>query len=155
MEEAGVPYLVDGSLAVYLHVDHAGRGFANTTRDADVAFHCDGVQRVEDILRRIYLRYEILHGGFSISLEADGPFEGGTIRMFSCVGSAVANSTRFPSGIKVVTARDFIRAKLERASLEDQLYIKNLDGARIVTPEIEESLPETLRAKLAKIRRLP
>jgi len=149
LEEAGIPYLVDGSLAVYLHVEHAGRGFANTTRDANIAFHSDGVA-VPDILQRLGYRSESVDEGFTIHLGSDG-----IIKMFHSVESAVANSTRLPPGICVVPVRDLVRAKLERSWLEDKLYVKNLDQARLVTPEIEESLPEILRARLVEIRALP
>jgi hypothetical protein len=154
LEEARIPYLVDGSLALYLHILHAKRGFANATRHADVVFDALGVAQVPNILERLGYRYEGVHEGFRVELRSDERSDG-IIKMFHCVSSAVANSIRFPSGIKVVPVRAFVEAKLERASLEDKLYVKNLDDARLISAEMEDSFPERLRVKLAEIRRLP
>jgi hypothetical protein len=44
--------------------------------------------------------------------------------------------------------------KLTSFRMKDQLHIKDLDSARLITPEIEAQLPEALRARLAEVRAL-
>jgi hypothetical protein len=42
--------------------------------------------------------------------------------------------------------------KLTSFRLKDQTHLKDMDEARLITPDIEAPLPEALRARLAQIR---
>jgi hypothetical protein len=42
--------------------------------------------------------------------------------------------------------------KLTSFRSKDETHLKDLDEARLITPEIEAGLPELLRARLAQLR---
>ena len=42
--------------------------------------------------------------------------------------------------------------KLTRFRLKDKLHIQDMDGVGLITSEIEQALPETLRQRLAEVR---
>ena len=42
--------------------------------------------------------------------------------------------------------------KLTSFRMKDQLHLKDLDSARLITPEIEAALPDALRGRLAEVR---
>jgi hypothetical protein len=47
---------------------------------------------------------------------------------------------------------DLVRMKLTSFRMKDQLHLKDLDSARLITREIEAGLPEALRGRLAEVR---
>lgn len=154
LEEAGIPYRVEGPLASCLHAIHTGGG-GGATNHADIAYHCNQTPLVAKILKRLDLQYKTVPGGFDIVLEGNASDHGGTIRMFHGDASAVANSTILPCGLKIVPFNDVVRANLEQATPEDTLYVKYFDCSGLITSEVEESLSAPLRAKLEKIRAEP
>ena len=42
--------------------------------------------------------------------------------------------------------------KLTSFRLKDKVHIQDMDGVGLITPEIEASLPEVLRQRLAEVR---
>ena len=62
--------------------------------------------------------------------------------------------TRTEEGILLAPVADLVKMKLTSFRMKDQLHIKDLDSARLITPEIEAQLPEVLRARLAEVRAL-
>lgn len=47
---------------------------------------------------------------------------------------------------------DLIRLKLTSYRLRDQMHVKDLEDAGLITPEIEAALSPTLRERLAQVR---
>jgi hypothetical protein len=60
--------------------------------------------------------------------------------------------TRTEEGILLAPVADLVRMKLTSFRMKDQLHLKDLDSARLITAEIEASLPEALRARLKDVR---
>ncbi len=63
--------------------------------------------------------------------------------------SAPERATR---GYWIAPVADLVRMKLTSFRLKDQVHIQDLDSARLITAEIEASLPEALRARLGEVR---
>ncbi len=42
--------------------------------------------------------------------------------------------------------------KLTSFRLKDKVHVQDLDGVGLITPEIEEELPDLLRQRLAEVR---
>ena len=55
-------------------------------------------------------------------------------------------------GVLLAPVADLVRMKLTSYCLKDRVHIQDLDGVGLITPAIEESLPETLLERLAEIR---
>ena len=47
---------------------------------------------------------------------------------------------------------DLVRMKLTSFRLRDQVHIQDMDSVSLITPEIEDSLPEALRERLERVR---
>jgi hypothetical protein len=60
--------------------------------------------------------------------------------------------TRTEEGILLAPVADLVRMKLTSFRMKDQLHLKDLDSARLITREIEAGLPEALRGRLAEVR---
>jgi hypothetical protein len=55
-------------------------------------------------------------------------------------------------GILLAPVADLVKMKLTSFQMKDQLHLKDLDSARLITPEIELALPLALRGRLAEVR---
>ena len=55
-------------------------------------------------------------------------------------------------GIPIAPIADLVRMKLTSFRLKDKVHIQDLDGVGLITPEIEQSLSEPLRQRLAEVR---
>jgi hypothetical protein len=47
---------------------------------------------------------------------------------------------------------DLLRMKLTSLRLKDKVHIIDMDGVGLITPEIENALPEPLRHRLQQVR---
>ena len=56
------------------------------------------------------------------------------------------------SGVRLIPLADLVRMKLTSFRAKDEAHIKDLDEARLITPEIEASLPLELTRRLAQTR---
>jgi hypothetical protein len=55
-------------------------------------------------------------------------------------------------GILVTSVASMVRMKLISFRLRDKTHIIDMDSVGLITPEIEESLPEALRERLNQVR---
>ena len=59
---------------------------------------------------------------------------------------------RTKEGILIAPVADLVRMKLTSFRLKDKVHIQDLDSVGLITPEIEQSLSEPLRQRLAEVR---
>ncbi len=59
---------------------------------------------------------------------------------------------RTAEGIAIAPVADLVRMKLTSFRLKDKLHIQDMDGAGLITGEIEASLPQELRERLREVR---
>lgn len=52
----------------------------------------------------------------------------------------------------IAPVADLVRMKLTSFRLKDQVHIQDMDSVALITPEIENSLPEALRERLKQVR---
>ena len=55
-------------------------------------------------------------------------------------------------GILIAPVTDLVLMKLTSFRLKDQVHIQDMDSVGLITPEIENSLPEALRERLKQVR---
>ena len=55
-------------------------------------------------------------------------------------------------GILIAPVADLVHMKLTSFRLKDKVHIQDLDSVGLITPEIEQSLSEPLRQRLAEVR---
>jgi hypothetical protein len=52
----------------------------------------------------------------------------------------------------IAPVRDLVKMKLTSFRLKDRVHIQDMDGVGLITPEVERSLPDILRQRLADVR---
>jgi hypothetical protein len=55
-------------------------------------------------------------------------------------------------GILIASVADLVRMKLTSFRLKDKVHLQDLDSVGLITAEVEDSLPDTLRQRLAELR---
>jgi hypothetical protein len=68
------------------------------------------------------------------------------------VGSSELPAARTIRGIRLIPIEDLVRMKLNGFRLKDQTHLKDLDEARLITPEMEAGLPAILHEILIQVR---
>lgn len=61
--------------------------------------------------------------------------------------------TMTKEGILLAAVTDLVRMKLTSFRLKDKVHLLDLDSVGMITPEIEQALPEPLRARLEQVRK--
>jgi hypothetical protein len=65
---------------------------------------------------------------------------------------SISHPARSKRGYWIAPVPDLVRMKLTSFRLKDKVHIQDLDSAHLITSEIEDSLPEALRGRLAEVR---
>jgi hypothetical protein len=65
---------------------------------------------------------------------------------------AFSPAMRTSDGITVAPVADLLRMKLTSFRLKDRVHVQDLDRAGLITPDVEASLSEPLRARLTEVR---
>jgi hypothetical protein len=55
-------------------------------------------------------------------------------------------------GLMLAPVADLLRLKLTSFRMKDRVHVQDMDSVGLITPEIEASLPDVLRARLAEVR---
>ena len=160
MDAAGIQYRIIGGLATFIHVYERQPIKARLTQDVDA-----GVARHD--LPQIIVAAE--HGGFvyrhvagiDMLLDPGKPsarsavhlvFTGEKVRPTDLAEIPASAPVRTREGILIAPVADLVRMKLTSFRLKDKVYIQDLDGVGLITPEIEASLPDAMRERLREVR---
>jgi len=157
---AGLEYRLVGGLATYLYVEEAEPDAGRLTRDIDIAVRRADLDRIAAAVEPFELRYRHV-AGVDMLVQTGEPtarravhlvFTGEKVRpQYSEPVPELGPGTRI-QGIRLIPLADLVRMKLTSFRLKDQTHLKDMDEARLITPDIEAPLPEALRARLAQIR---
>ena len=159
LEGAGIPCRVIGGLAAYLHVDQVDPLAARLTKDVDVALRRDQLGAIRAVVESHGFTYRHV-AGVNMFLDAKDPRPRSAVHVVF-VGEKVRPEYLEPvpdsdpirtKGILIASVSDLVRMKLTSFRLKDKVHIQDLDGVGLITPEIEQSLSEPLRARLAEVR---
>ena len=160
LEKAGIPCRVVGGLASYLHVHQVDPLLARLTRDVDVAIDRARLEAVRAAVEPHGFLYRHA-AGVDMFLLAENPdarsgvhliFVGEKFRPEDLESIPSSTPVRAQQGILIAPVADLVRMKLTSFRLKDKVHIQDLDGVGLITPEIEQNLPEALRQRLAEVR---
>jgi hypothetical protein len=149
LQSASIPYMVDGDTAIFLHMKDARHGFPHVRRKAAVVVELPFVARLVEVLSG--LGFQVQHSGTDMEVAQSNGEYPARITFFQCVPGSLEDSVRV-DGLSVASVARLVLNELTRFRLEDRLYVRDLDQARLITPEIEASLSDALRARLAEVR---
>jgi hypothetical protein len=160
LDAAGIPYRVIGGLAVFLHVDPIDPLAARLTKDVDVAFarhDLDAIRRAVEpegfVYRHVAGVDMFLDAGVAKARSAvHAVFTGEKVRPTDLAAIPGSSPVRTEKGIWICSVADLVRMKLTSYRLKDKVHIQDLDAVGLITPEIEEGLPEVMRERLRDVR---
>jgi hypothetical protein len=154
LENADIPYQIIGGFAVFSHVDVVDPMGARLTRDIDIAVDRLRLDQIVAAVERAGFRYRHA-AGVDMLVDAKEPAARSVVHIVFAnekVRPGILKPERSIRGYWIAPVADLVRMKLTGFRLKDKVHIQDLDAARLITAEIEGSLPEALRARLAEVR---
>ena len=161
LSSVGIPYRVIGGMAVFVQVSERDPGKARLTRDVDIAVNRSDVKRIADAAETFGFHYPHV-AGVDMLLDNQEPRASSGIHMVFAdekvrpeyIESVPGFSevTRTTEGILIAPVADLLRMKLTSFRLKDKVHIQDMDSVGLITPEVEQTLSEVFRARLAEVR---
>ena len=145
-----IPYEVIGGLAVLIHVEEVSPELSSLTRDVDLMIHRQDLDRIKDVAAQSGFAFRhaagvdmLIYGDAGrVCLHARTPTPSITPQRKSIHGKDVM----------VIPVADLLVMKLTSFRLKDQVHIKTMDAAGLLTPDVETSLTPELSARLKQVR---
>jgi hypothetical protein len=159
---AGLEYRVVGGLAAYLYVEAAEPDAGRLTRDIDVIVRREDLERIAEAVKPFGLEYRHA-AGLDMLVQTGAPsarravhlvFSGEKVRPEYPEAAPALGTSHVLQGVRLIPLLDLIRMKLTSFRLKDQVHLKDLDEAGLITSEIEGGLTPLLRERLAEVRSL-
>jgi len=156
---AGIEYRVIGGLAAYLYVEEREPDAGRLTRDIDIVARREDLAAIAKAVEPFGLQYRLV-AGVDMLIQAGQParravhmiFSGEKVRPEYAEAVPDLGPARILKGVRVVPVEDLIRMKLTSFRLKDQMHLKDLDEAGVITPEVEQELSPVLRERLGLVR---
>jgi len=163
LSEDGIPYELIGGLAVLVHVEEADPEHTTLTRDVDLMIRREDLEKVKEAAARHGFRFRhtaavdmLLYGDTDRARNAVHlVFSGEMVRPNQAVPNPpiAPEMKRIHGGeVMVIPVADLVRMKLSSFRLKDQVHVKSMDAARLITPEVEANLPAELATRLQHVR---
>ena len=162
LKATGIDYRIVGGLAVFFHVRARNPILARLTKDVDIAIAREDLSRIAEAVHPLGLKYRHL-AGVDMLVDAKHPKARSAIH-FVFVGEKVrrdyleavppfSKPIVTEEGVLLAPVSDLLRMKLTSLRLVDKTHIIDMDSVGLITPEIEQALPEALRARLKQVRK--
>jgi hypothetical protein len=146
LTEAGIKYRIVGGVAVFLHINELDPLAARLTRDVDVAIDRNDLENVAAIAGNAWVGEQprsTVHFLFIGEKARPNHLE-------PVPGFAPPVVTK--EGILLAPVADLVFMKLTSFRLKDKVHLVDMDSVGLITPEIEQALPEALRVRLDHVR---
>jgi hypothetical protein len=148
-------------LAVYFHVDAIDPMAARLTPGVDFAIERAELHRLAEIVKPLSLEHSRAQG-LSVLL-GNVQDSVGTVSRLVFVREKVrpdyleavpdfSPPTVTPQRFLLAPVIDLVRMQLTSYRLIDKVYLIDMDSVGLITPEIENTLPEVLRLRLERVR---
>jgi len=157
---AGLEYRVVGGLAAYLYVEESEPDAGRLTKDIDIVVRREDLEKISRAVAPFGLEYRHA-AGVDVLVQVGEPsarrgiqlvFSGEKVRQEYPEPAPELGPCRTVQGIRLIPLADLVRMKLTSFRLKDQVHLKDLDEAGLITPEIEGGLSTMLRERLALVR---
>lgn len=155
---AGLDYRVVGGLAAYLYVEEAEPDAGRLTKDIDILVRREDLERSSKAVEPYGLKYRedgdmlVQVGEPSTRRAVHLIFSGEKVRPECSEAAPEMREGRLFKGVRVVPASDLVMMKLTSLRIKDQMHLKDLDEAGVITPDVELALAAQLRERLAFVR---
>jgi hypothetical protein len=157
---AGLEYRVIGGLAAYLYVEELEPDAGRLTKDIDIIVRRDDLEAIARAVMPFGLQYSRVKGA-DMLVQTGQP---STRRAVHMIFSGEKVREEYPDpvpelgafltlhGVRLVPVEDLIRLKLTSYRLKDEMHLKDLDEAGVITPEIESQLTPLQLDRLRQMR---
>jgi len=151
-----IPCEVIGGLAVLIHVEEANPEYSALTRDVDLMVRREDLDHIKDAAAKGGFRYRHAAGvHMLINMGSDHAKD--TVRLIFTEERVrpdflAENKRILGQDVSVIPVPDLVRMKLTSFRLEDQVHIKALEAAGLITSEAETQLTPELRMRLTQVR---
>jgi hypothetical protein len=163
LSEEGVPYELIGGLAVLVHVEEANPELTALTRDVDLMIRREDLERIKEAAAGHGFRFRhaagvdmLLYGETDSAKNAVHLiFSGEMVRPNqAALNPPIEPEKKMIHGgeVMVIPVADLVRMKLSSFRLKDQVHIKSMDAAGLITSEVEARLPNGLLKRLQDVR---
>lgn len=163
LEAAGVPHELVGGLAVFLHVENADSTHSSLTRDIDLMIRREDLESLVRVAEAHGFRFR--HpAGIDTLLYGESTNARNAVRLLFAnekvkASQAEPNPPVRPTrlrlhgqGFWVIPVADLLTMKLSSYRDKDRVHARGMDAAGLITPDVEASLSEELRARLRHTR---
>ncbi len=162
LTEAGIPYRVVGGMAVFLQVSARDADNARLTRDVDIAIDRNQLSEIIAAAEKHGFRHRHA-AGIDMLVDSAEPKARSAIHLvfirekvraeyLEAVPDFSKQSTLSAEGVLLAPVADLVRMKLTSFRMKDRVHVQDMDSVGLITREIEASLSEPLRARLAEVR---
>ena len=164
LQSAGVRFEVIGGVAVNAHIFFSHRSRSFVTRDIDVLLHRDDLARVTQAVQPLGYEAKKIMGGYTL-IRRDQDLAEAIHLIF--VGEKSKTIQPYPHpelhpelknlfgvSIPVASLQDLLHMKLNSLRPKDLIHLETLDEAGLITPALEQALPQILQNRLKQARDL-
>ena len=149
-------------MAIFLQISERNHDAARLTRDVDVAVDRKDLERIRKAVEVFGFRYRHV-AGVDMLVDANEPKARSAVHLVFIREKVrreylepvpdFTKATVTKEGILLAPVADLVRMKLTSFRLKDKVHLIDLDSVGLITPEIEQALPEALRARLDQVRK--
>lgn len=157
---AGIEYRVVGGLAAYLYVEEREPDAGRLTKDIDITVRRGDLAGIAKAVEPFGLQHRRV-AGEDMLVQAGQPsarravhmiFSGEKVREEYSEAAPEIGAYRVLQGVRLVPVEDLIRMKLTSFRLKDEMHVKDMDEAGVITQEIEVKLSPVQRERLRQVR---
>ena len=161
LTNAGIDYRIVGGMGVFFQVSERDPIAGRLTKDVDIAIKRDDLKRIAAAVEAHGFKYRHAAGGDMLVDATQSKLRSAVHFVF--VREKVrpeylepvpdfSTPTVTQEGLLLSSVPDLLRMKLTSLRLKDKVHIIDMDGVGLITPEIENALPEPLRQRLQQVR---
>jgi hypothetical protein len=161
LTEARIEYRIIGGMAIFLQISERNHDAARLTRDVDVAVDRKDLERIAKAVEGFGFCYR--HTAGIDLVDAKEPKARSAVHLVFIREKVrreylepvpdFTKATVTKEGILLAPVADLVRMKLTSFRLKDKVHLIDMDSVGLITPEIEQALPEALRERLDQVRK--
>jgi hypothetical protein len=157
---AGLEYRVVGGVATYLYVEEVEPDAGRLTKDVDIAVRRADLEKIAEAAASFGLRHRHV-AGVDMLVRPDQPsarraihfvFAGEKVRPEDPEPIPELGTARRIGELRLIPLASLIHMKLTSYRLKDQMHLKDLDEAGLITADVEAGLSPILAERLAQVR---
>lgn len=161
-----IPHEVVGGLAVMIYIEAANPEHTTLTRDVDLMIDRSDLTRLKHASAEDGFRFRHTAGVDMLIYGAAESARNAVHLLFAGEKVVPAQATPNPSinpahadflgkDVSIIPVPDLVQMKLSSYRLKDQVHIKAMDAAGLITPDVERCLTLELAARLEHVRATP